>query len=267
MPATFAAIQSALIRLREAVPGFAPTSCVDLGAGPGTATLAARDLLPSLQTLTLVERDGGMLQFAQKFVPDAHFSQADLASADIPAADLIICAYALNELTAEVRERVLTRAWQSTRAALVIVEPGSPVGFKHILSARRFFIGSNDATIAAPCPGHMPCSLEQVGDWCHFSARVQRSSLHRRLKNASLPYEDEKFSYVIAVKKPVVPVPAAARIVRRPEKLKGHVKLQLCTIDGLKHEAVTQRTGPIYKESRDTEWGDAWPPTPAHPPQ
>jgi len=58
-------------------------------------------------------------------------------------------------------------------------------------------------------------------DWCHMAARVERTSLHRRLKGAELPYEDEKFSYVIATRTPVDR--AAARIIRRPDVQKGFV--------------------------------------------
>jgi ribosomal protein RSM22 (predicted rRNA methylase) len=260
MPATFAAINSASQHLREAAPEFAPESCVDLGAGPGTATLAAQELFPSLRSYTVVERDPHMMQIARKLVPDEHceLRNVDISSADVPASDLVICAYTLNELSSSARERVIERAWRSTRGALVIIEPGSRDGFRHVLRARQFFIDHNDAVIAAPCPGHMPCSLDQVGDWCHFSARVQRSSLHRRLKDASLAYEDEKFSYVIAVRKQIGVQPAETRIVRRPEKLKGHVKLQLCTCSGLQQRVVAKKNGPAYKQARDAEWGDDW---------
>ncbi|MCI0389431.1 MAG: small ribosomal subunit Rsm22 family protein [Acidobacteria bacterium] len=32
------------------------------------------------------------------------------------------------------------------------------------------------------------------GDWRHFAARIERSSLHRRINGAELGYEDGKYS-------------------------------------------------------------------------
>jgi ribosomal protein RSM22 (predicted rRNA methylase) len=87
---------------------------------------------------------------------------------------------------------------------------------------------------------------------------VQRTALHRRLKDAALSYEDEKFSYVIGVKQPLAIQPAKARILRRPEKLKGHVNLQLCTIAGLQSSVITKKHGSDYRRARDAQWGDAW---------
>ena len=96
-------------------------------------------------------------------------------------------------------------------------------------------------------------------DWCHFSARVSRSSLHRQVKGGSLAYEDEKFSYVAATRLPAEPAPA--RVVRRPQIRKGQVLLDLCEADEeLRRTTVTKRHGDLYKAARDAAWGDAWPP-------
>jgi ribosomal protein RSM22 (predicted rRNA methylase) len=97
------------------------------------------------------------------------------------------------------------------------------------------------------------------GDWCHFAARVSRSSLHRQVKGGSLPYEDEKYSYVAATRVPV-PTEPPARIVRKPQLRKGQVLLDLCTSDeGLVRDTVTKRHGERYRAARDANWGDALP--------
>src|SRR6266446_1240434 len=49
MPATYAAVTASLNALREIRPDFAPTSLLDVGAGPGTATWAAAEAFPSLR--------------------------------------------------------------------------------------------------------------------------------------------------------------------------------------------------------------------------
>ena len=57
MPATFAAAAAVFARLSEVLPAFAPASLLDVGAGPGTATFAARQQWPSLEAVTLVEHN------------------------------------------------------------------------------------------------------------------------------------------------------------------------------------------------------------------
>ena len=37
-------------------------------------------------------------------------------------------------------------------------------------------------------------------DWCHFSQRLARSRDHMLLKDASVPFEDERYSYVVATR-------------------------------------------------------------------
>ena len=100
--------------------------------------------------------------------------------------------------------------------------------------------------------------MRAAGDWCHFAARVERSSEHRRLKQAGLGYEDEKFSYVVAAK--ITAQPAAARIVRHPMRYSGYTRLKLCTIDGLEEETITRSQKERYREAKRSEWGSRWSP-------
>ncbi|GAC1656982.1 MAG: small ribosomal subunit Rsm22 family protein [Acidobacteriaceae bacterium] len=254
LPATFAAISSALERLRECAPLLQPVSLLDLGAGPGTASMVAKETFPTLHELTLLERDSEFARISRGLLPSAILVSADLSTAGFPKAELVVCAYALNELAPKARTRVVHEAINAATRAVVFVEPGSRRGFAHILAAREILIADEGFAIAAPCPGHMPCPLEEVGDWCHFAARVQRTSRHRRVKDAALAYEDEKFSYVAAVL--VGAQRPESRIVRRPEKLTGHVKLALCTPQGLRVATVTKKHGASYRAARKAEWGD-----------
>src|SRR5258705_10383394 len=54
MPATYAAVSASLNALREISPDFAPSSLLDIGAGPGTATWAAAEAFPSLRDFALL---------------------------------------------------------------------------------------------------------------------------------------------------------------------------------------------------------------------
>src|SRR5258706_14579843 len=55
MPATYAAVSASLNPLREISPDFAPSSLLDIGAGPGTATWAAPEAFPPLRDFALPE--------------------------------------------------------------------------------------------------------------------------------------------------------------------------------------------------------------------
>jgi ribosomal protein RSM22 (predicted rRNA methylase) len=102
----------------------------------------------------------------------------------------------------------------------------------------------------APCPASGPI---QSPDWCHFAARVERTSLHRRLKAAGLNYEDEKFSYVAVVRHPVK-LPAA-RILRRPEHHPSLIRIVQCTPTGIEPRNVTRRDPAAFRQARRAAWG------------
>jgi len=181
---------------------------------------------------------------------------ADLrAATSFPARDLVVCSYALGELEQDEARAVVQAAWPAARVALVIVEPGTMAGFGLIRLLRAELIGLG-GHLVAPCPHQGECPIS-AGDWCHFSQRLDRSPLHRSLKIGALGYEDEKFSYVVAAKAPVLP--AGARVLRHPLRRAGHARLRLCTAEGIQMVAVTRSDPENWKRARKIAWGDAWP--------
>ena len=245
MPATFAA---ACLALGE-VPGTICT-VLDVGAGTGAAALAASHVFPDA-ALTLIEHDAAFAAAAACFLPEARILPADAKKMDrLPAHDLVIAAYSLGEMG----ERMTRRLWQAATAALVILEPGTPKGYALILRARDELLSAG-ARMIAPCPAETPCPIA-APDWCHFSARVERSSLHRRIKHAELGYEDEKFSYVALGREPAEP--AEARILRRPRQAPGLIVLETCTAAGLATERVMKRNREAFRAARHAAWGGRW---------
>ena len=117
-------------------------------------------------------------------------------------ADLVFLSYVLTELPEADLGKALDRLWDAARQALVIVEPGTPEGYALILKIRAHLLKAG-ARIAAACPHDLDCPLKDTAQWCHMSARVERTSLHRKIKSdAALGYEDEKFSYLVATRLP-----------------------------------------------------------------
>jgi ribosomal protein RSM22 (predicted rRNA methylase) len=264
LPATYAACAHAFSEIRRLAPHAQPASILDLGGGPGTAVFAAAEVFPSLSHAQLMESSPAWLEIGKRLAaksPHPLLAQARWVQHDLRAGiafqthDLVVLSYALGELPQAAAESLIRLAWKSTSQFMVVIEPGTPRGFATVLAARSAFIAAG-ARIAAPCPHHDACPMAGTRDWCHFAQRVERTSQHRRLKSGALGYEDEKFSYVIAARHDVRP--AAARIVRHPKKLSGHVQLILCARHGIETRTVTRSSGDVYKLARQAEWGDAW---------
>jgi ribosomal protein RSM22 (predicted rRNA methylase) len=272
MPATFEAVCSALEAFAAAVPGWTPGSHADIGGGTGAATWAVSATWEGGRPVTVFDWAEPALALGREIaganpeLKGAEWRRARIGSAlTIGSTDLVTVSYVLGELTGADRDAVVEAAATAAQA-VVIIEPGTPDGYARVIAARDRLIGAG-FHIAAPCPHGAACPIVPGEDWCHFSARVSRSSLHRQVKGGSLAYEDEKFSYVAATRFP--PAPAPSRVVRKPQIRKGQVLLDLCEPGStaqpehgpvLARTTVTKRHGPLYKAARDAEWGDAWPP-------
>ncbi|MBY0280873.1 MAG: small ribosomal subunit Rsm22 family protein [Alphaproteobacteria bacterium] len=259
MPATHAVINTCLQKIAT---NFAPTSLLDLGAGPGTVTLAALDLWPELKTATLVEHQPSMGRFSKGLFDSLNLKttfehlQKDVTNFSLSTKyDLVTLGYVLGELNQDQQFNVLKKAFDATKEFLVITMPGTPHDYKTLMLARDFLIRKG-GHIIAPCPHNNKCPLEITEDWCHFSVRLHRTKSHKHIKQGVLSYEDEKFSYLIISKKEACQ--DFARILRKPIKRPGHILLDLCIAQGTKREIITKSQKDIYKNASKIMWGDAW---------
>lgn len=261
LPATFAAICHVLQEVKGRVSSPLQ-SLLDLGAGPGSAMWAASEIF-GLKKCTLIEQDAALVELGKRIaskspleeVRKASWQLGNLHNVDnLPVHDLVILSYAIGELEPSARARAISEAWKAAGTVLVVIEPGTPAGFQRILAIRNQLIELGGQMVA-PCP-HMSACPMAGGDWCHFAARVERSSLHRNLKSGELGHEDEKFSYVAFAKQPC-PL-THGRVLRHPQKRTGHVVLTLCAEQGLIHKTISKKTPEAYKSARKAEWGDSF---------
>ena len=91
-------------------------------------------------------------------------------------------------------------------------------------------------------------------DWCQFACRIQRNKIHKKLKDGSSPFEDEKYSY-IAFSKDIVER-APNRILRHPIINKGFSEYKVCMEDDIKDIKLSKKDGNIYKEAKKKSAGD-----------
>jgi ribosomal protein RSM22 (predicted rRNA methylase) len=260
MPATYEVCLRVLGALSDQANRV--TSLLDLGAGPGTVVWAAQDLFPNLEQVTLVEKDRGFIHLGARLFDETlekkHMTWLNSSLKDaIPFQPhaLVTLSYVLGELSIADQEYIVNAGWEATKEFFVLIEPGTPRGFERIKQARHQLI-QQGAFVVAPCPHEAACPMVDK-DWCHFSQRLERTSLHRLIKEASLAYEDEKYSYIIVSRNPLHD--SLSRIVRKPRHGSGHFILDLCTRDGLKRLIVSRKTGKLYRMARHLEWGDPGP--------
>ena len=260
MPATYAAVAACLDALRAALPAFAPASLLDVGAGPGTASFAAAEAFDGLSDVALIDANPALRDLALRLMAgSARLRQTTYrlgqAGTELPAAapaDLVIASYVLAELSPDEAAALTERMWTKTAGVLLIVEPGTPEGWRRVLTAREALI-ARGGQIAAPCPHDTDCPLAPP-DWCHFSQRLPRSRDHKQVKQADAPFEDEKFAY-LAVSR--LPVPQrAARVLAPPVLTKVAVTARLCTADGVALLNAPRRDKPAYAAARRLRWGD-----------
>jgi ribosomal protein RSM22 (predicted rRNA methylase) len=261
LPATYAAVTFCLTELARRCPQFSPQSVLDAGSGPGTAAWAAVVAYPYLLRVAFMDSNLQFLKLASGLAAQSSHSALQQARAlnldmgSLPpktSADLVIAAYALAEMPLAKSGEMAVALWRACKNTLLIIEPGTRQGFARIHRVRSTLMNEG-AHLIAPCTHMNSCPIIPP-DWCHFSVRLSRSREHMHAKKARVPFEDEKFSYVIASRQPSAL--HGARVLAPPAESKAEIKFKLCAENGLMQQNVARRDRAEYKRVRKLEWGD-----------
>jgi ribosomal protein RSM22 (predicted rRNA methylase) len=269
LPATYAAAIAVFNAMQDTLPTIRPRSMLDVGAGPGTATFAAVQAFETLADICLIDANGGLRNLALTLMAEADsetlrqvvhaqsYLHGDALTllAEAQPADLVIASYVTGEIAADELTRFTQLLWKATALALVIVAPGTPEGYKRLMHMRGELIAAG-ARVAAPCPHDRPCPLRPP-DWCHFAQRLPRSREHLRIKGAEVPFEDEKFSYVVLSRGK--PQSIDARVLAPPEIAKSAITAKLCTDGGVETDIAVRRNADAYRRRKSWRWGDSVP--------
>ena len=266
LPATYAACAAVFEEAGRMAPNFRPHSILDAGAGTAAASWAALETWPGLETATWLDASPPFLALAGRLAAGgpAPLRTADAQRADLtsggpwPRAELVTASYALAEIAPERQAGVVQSLWDACDGVLALIEPGTPAGYGRILAARQALIAGG-ANILAPCPHHEACPLSG-SDWCHFSVRLARSRDHRLAKGAEVPFEDERFAYLLAARPTVGAAPRAPRILAPPRVGKPGIEFKLCGPgEVVEQRFVGRREKALYAVARRLGWGDVFP--------
>ncbi len=259
MPATYAAITRVLTEVVLIAEGFAPRTVLDVGAGPGTASWAALAKWPEIEHVSMIEADARFSSLAKELaqasgisaLQSSHIATAKLGESGTKA-ELVIAAYIFAELEEREAGEAALKLWAQSEQVFVIIEPGTPRGFARIRNARAALLAAG-AHMLGPCTQSGACPMFGK-DWCHFTQRLARSREHMHAKAATVPFEDEPFSW-IAVSRTKYTLPAG-RIIASPVTTKINVELKVCNAQGLVIQQIASRDKQAYKRAKKLEWGD-----------
>ncbi|KAG0142662.1 hypothetical protein CROQUDRAFT_662190 [Cronartium quercuum f. sp. fusiforme G11] len=140
---------------------------------------------------------------------------------------MAIMSFTLSDLpNADARRQAVSGMWNSGAETMVVIDRGTPAGFKVVADARQqlLMLGrrviknsqsvelqtdevacehqapSSGSWVLAPCPHDQACPLHHSNNpkhFCHFSQRIERPKFLKDTKHSNKPEEDAKFSYVV----------------------------------------------------------------------
>ncbi|CAG8450110.1 13127_t:CDS:2 [Cetraspora pellucida] len=297
LPITYGPIYNVLYELSTRLPDFSPKNVMDFGTGPGTAIWAAHEIWGSnIGSFFGIDISEAMLRMAENILSyNSKIQNIDFKKSITydpkTRYDLVISAFTFNELPNDnIRQSILESLWNKTEDTLVLIEKGTPAGFKIIAEARKKILHSatkfqveanlqldkqdNDvlstlanygAHVVAPCPHDGECPLIESRNWCHFSQRINRPSyLMQTKKVVGNNYEDSKYSYVILRRGPR-PRISATETSKKMEKLThdNTINTELAK-SHIERMIIPKSQGKVpYRDARKAMWGDLFP----HPPK
>lgn len=255
MPSTFACI-------KKVVKGFDFSNCeslLDVGSGTGAGIFAISDC-HKFKEITAVEKEIQMIAVGEQVAKDIIATKINYINKDVMEIDLdktydvVLASFVFNELTNDRQIKLIEKLWNVTGKYLIIIDPGKPENFTQMMELRAY-MQQKGRDVCFPCMNKNECPLLGTGDWCHFIARVRRSSLQRSMKGGQNSYEDEKFTVLVFSKTSEIGA-ESKRVIRRPIVSKGKIVHTFCTKNGIVKETYSKSQKDIYRQAKDLDVGD-----------
>lgn len=168
---------------------------VDLGAGPGTFSLAWKELFGASEFLQ-VETSPSMRAQARKLWDGLHPSSEMKQTGKPDRKRVLLFGHSANEMTVgQSLDYILTYEPEH----ILFVEPGTKEFFGKMLELRREILKSG-WHVLYPCPEASECPMLGTGDWCHqfiqvkHDPEVERLSQIMHLDRKLLPLTVQAFS-------------------------------------------------------------------------
>ncbi|KAG0250763.1 37S ribosomal protein S22 [Mortierella polycephala] len=228
---TYSAIKNVLEEVHRRVPTLQPKTFLDFGTGPGTAIWAANEVWGAPLKYTGVDTSMAMLETAEDILdamssrgtPIQNVAFKPFMSHGPQAAkhDIVMSAFALSELTTPaLRKSTLEHLWDSTNDILILIDRGTPSGFKVLAEAREQILGLDANRIKAK-PKYDAYGVQLPEEPTKREPAYVLAP--RKTKHTKENFEDAKYTYVILrkgprpISTPPTSTPTPAKVIETTE--------------------------------------------------
>lgn len=168
---------------------------IDLGSGPGTFSLAWKELFGSSEFLQ-VETSPVMRKQARKLW-DGLYSPDEMKQEGNPAGNkILLFGHSANEMGAEAAMSYIEKY---SPEHILFIEPGTKEFFSKMLNIRKAILASG-WHVLYPCPEETECPMKGTDNWCHqfvhvsHDPEVERLSQMMKLDRKLLPLTVQVYS-------------------------------------------------------------------------
>ncbi len=265
------ALPIAELESRDALPARRPLRVTDVGAGCGAMSLGLTAALPGVALeVTAIDRDTRALTIARRAlaalgVASVDTRGSDVASCELPPADLVVLGTVLNELAREPALALIERALATIAddGAVIAIEPALRETSRALHAVRDAVIERGTGHVFAPCTRRCaPCpALADPRDWCHEDRPLELPPTTAELARLThLRDGGMKMSYLVLRRAPkgqVVAGSGAWRVVSAPRIAKGKHEVIGCSERGRVTLRLLKRNrAPANRVLEDARRGD-----------
>ena len=221
---------------REWLEKLKDCTFIDLGAGPGTFSIAFREWIGAPAKIMQIETSAVMREQAQKLWEGLYPGEKLIHS---PVGEKILFfGHSANEMGPEVALKYIR---DLNPDHILFVEPGTKEFFPQMLKIRDELIKQN-FHVLFPCPKAVACPMkDSTTDWCHQFIEVKQGDDVERLSQMArkdrrhLPLIVHAFSKSFEAQTP------KSRLVRVFPETKFSYEWDACELNELKHYQIMKR--------------------------
>ncbi len=212
---------------------------VDVGAGPGTFSIAWKEL-GGTGNIFQIETSGPMREQGKKIweglYPERLFQSSRWESkSDKPR--FLIFGHSANEMGPDTAIRYID---EINPDHILFIEPGTKDFFPKMLKIRNHLL-KKSFHVLYPCPKPLACPMEGTADWCHQfihvrqDPEIERISQMAKLDRKLLPLTVQAFSRTFSYENP------EERVVRVLPETKFSHEWEVCHDNELQHYQLMKR--------------------------